>query len=130
MILIMSMKKQIIQKIMIQSVQTILLNSINTIQVDIPVGITNFYVIDIFTSFFLCLKNIDILKIYLNNITNQLICQDSKNIVILYKWGHPWFFVNKYKKMATSIFLLKAEPCQIYSRFRYFLVIKLHKLLT
>lgn len=50
------------------------LNSIGTVQVFIYIGITNFYVIDTPTLFLLCLKNIDILSIYLNNITNQLIC--------------------------------------------------------
>ena len=66
----------------------ILLSSIGTIQVYIPVGTTNFHVVDTPTPFFLCLKNMDTLGIYLNNITNQLICQDGKNISIFRKWGH------------------------------------------
>lgn len=48
----------------------ILLNSIGTIQVDTPVGATNFYVIDTPTPFLLYLKDIDKLGIYLNNIIN------------------------------------------------------------
>ena len=50
------------------------LSSIDTVQVFIPVGTANFHVIDTLTPFFLCLKDMDILEIYLNNITNQLIC--------------------------------------------------------
>ena len=56
-------------------------------------------------------KDIDILGIYLNNITNQLICQDGKNIQIICKWGHPWFFINKNNKIATSIFFTEAKLC-------------------
>lgn len=61
----------------------IILSSIDTIQVLIPVGIANFYVVNIPTPFLLCLKDINILSIYLNNITNHLICQDGKSILII-----------------------------------------------
>ena len=64
------------------------LSSIDIIQVFISVGITNFHVVDISTPFLLCLKDIDILSIYLNNIINQLICQNGKNIPIFCKWRH------------------------------------------
>ena len=61
------------------------LSSIGTVQVFIPVGITNFHVVDTPTPFLLCLKDIDTLGIYLNNITNQLICYDGKSIPIFRK---------------------------------------------
>ena len=61
------------------------LSSIGTVQIFTPVGTTNFHVIDIPISFLLCLKDMDTLGIYLNNITNQLICQDSKKIPIFCK---------------------------------------------
>lgn len=61
------------------------LNSINIIQVSILVSTTNFYIVDLFILFFLYLKNMDILSIYLNNIINQLIYQNSKNISIFCK---------------------------------------------
>ncbi len=61
------------------------LNSIGIVQVLISVGTTNFHVVDTPTLFFLCLKNIDTHSIYLNNITNQLICQNGKSIPILCK---------------------------------------------
>ena len=50
------------------------LSLIGTVQVFISVGTTNFYIIDIHTPFFLYLKDINTLSIYLNNITNQFIC--------------------------------------------------------
>ena len=46
------------------------LSLIDTVQVLIPVSTTNFYIVDIPTPFLLCLKDMDILGIYLNNITN------------------------------------------------------------
>lgn len=48
----------------------IYLNFFNKIWINILVGITNFYFINIFTLIFFCLKNIDIFDIYLNHITN------------------------------------------------------------
>lgn len=67
----------------------ILLSLIGTIRVDILVGMANFHVVNTSNPFLLCLKNINTLEVYLNNITNQLIYQDGKNIPILCKWGHP-----------------------------------------
>lgn len=46
------------------------LSFIGTVRVDTLVGITNFYIIDTSILFFLYLKNMDILKVYLNNIIN------------------------------------------------------------
>ncbi len=106
------------------------LSSIGTVQVFTLVGTANFHVVDTPTPFLLYLKDMDILGIYLNNITNQLICQNGKNILIFRKWGHPWFFVNKNNKIASSIFLIEAELCQVHTRFGHPSVNKLHKLLT
>ena len=107
-----------------------LLSSIGTVQVFIPIGTTNFHVVDTPTPFLLCLKDMDTLSIDLNNITNQLICQDGKSIPIFRKWGHPWFFVNKNNKIAAGIHLTEAELRQVHTRFGHLSVNKLHKLLT
>lgn len=66
----------------------IFLSFIYIIRVDTLVGTTNFYVVDTPILFFFNLKDIDILRVYLNNITNELICQDNKSVFILCKWGH------------------------------------------
>lgn len=50
------------------------LSSIDIVQVFISGGITNFHIIDISIPFLLCLEDMDIFGIYLNNIRNQLIC--------------------------------------------------------
>lgn len=51
-----------------------LLSLIGTIQVFTPIDTTNFHIVDTLTLFLFYLKDIDTLSIYLNNITNQLIC--------------------------------------------------------
>ncbi len=51
-------------------VSGMLLSWIGIVQVFIPIGITNFQVIDTLISFFLYFKNIDSLGIDSNNITN------------------------------------------------------------
>lgn len=50
-----------------------LLSLIGIVQIFTLVNITNFYNVNISTPFFLCLKKINILSIYLNNMINQLI---------------------------------------------------------
>lgn len=60
-----------------------LLNFITIVQINILVNITNFYIMDTSILFIFYLKNINILSIYLNNITNQLICQNNKSISII-----------------------------------------------
>lgn len=49
------------------------LSYISTVRVDILIGMANFYIVNTFTLFFLCLKDMNIFGVYLNNITNQLI---------------------------------------------------------
>lgn len=65
------------------------LSSIDIVQILISIGIINVHIVDIPILFLLCLKDIDTLGIYLNNITNQLICQNDKNILIFCKWRQP-----------------------------------------
>lgn len=85
-----------------------LLSLINTIQIFITIRIINFHVDNIPILFFLCLKNMYIFGIYLNNIINQFICQDSKNILIICKRRYFLFFVNKNNKIDVDIYLIKA----------------------
>lgn len=52
----------------------IFLNSIDIIQILILVANAKFYIVNTPIPFRLYLKNMNIIGIYLNNITNQLIC--------------------------------------------------------
>lgn len=105
------------------------LSLIGIVQLLTLIDIINFYFVDTLTPFLLYLKDVDTLGIYLNNITNQLICQDGISISIFCKWGHAWFFVNKNNKIAMSIYLTDAELCWVHTCFGYLSINKLHKLL-
>lgn len=61
------------------------LSSINTVNIYISISTTNFHVLNTSTSFFFCFKDMHLLSIYLNNITNRLICEKGKKISIICK---------------------------------------------
>ncbi|KJZ70393.1 hypothetical protein HIM_10197 [Hirsutella minnesotensis 3608] len=102
-------------------------NTIGITTVITPIGEVVFHVINMSTPFLLCLKDMDRLGAYLNNVTNELICGD-KRIPIVRKWGHPWFFLRKEE--AAIAFLSEAELRRLHTRFGHPSVHKLHKLLT
>lgn len=77
-----------VNKIRICLRSRLIFSSIGIFQLLTPVSTTYFHVIDTSTSFFLRLKDMNTLGIYLNNITNQLICQNSKSILIFCKSEH------------------------------------------
>lgn len=106
------------------------LSSIGMVQLLTLVGTTNFHVIDVSILFFPRLKDMDTLSIYMNNITNQFICQNSKSISIFHKWRYCWFFVNKHNKTTANIHLTEVKLCQVHTCFEHLSVNKLHKLLT
>lgn len=108
----------------------IFLSSIRTIQFFIPIGTTNFDVVDTSIPFLLYLNNMDVLGIYFNNITNQLVCPNSKSILIFCKWEPFWFFVYQNKKIIIGIFLIEVELHPDHTtHFGHPSANKLHKLL-
>ena len=58
-----------------------LMELLRIITVNTPFKLMDFYIIKSDTSFLMLLKNMDRLKVYLNNITNQLV---NKNGVTIY----------------------------------------------
>lgn len=81
-----------------------LLSTVDTKQVFIPIGIRNFHIVDTSILFFFCLKNIDTHGIDLNNITNQLICPDGKNSLILANGDNLVFCQSKQPDYCWHIF--------------------------
>ncbi|KAF7579221.1 hypothetical protein PtrM4_034610 [Pyrenophora tritici-repentis] len=61
--------------------------SIGTVQVSTEIGKINFEVLEAPTPFLLCLADMDRLKVYFNNTTDELV-QDKIRIPVLRKWGH------------------------------------------
>ena len=74
------------------------------------------------------LQDMDRLGVYLNNVANELVCNNGQRIPVTRRWGHPWFFLSKIA--MTAIYLTEAEMQRLHSRFGHPSVPKLHKLLT
>ncbi|CAE7020765.1 hypothetical protein PTTW11_03135 [Pyrenophora teres f. teres] len=62
--------------------------SIGTVQVSTEIRKINFEVLEAPTPFLLCLTDMDRLKVYFNNTTDELV-QGNIRIPVLRKWGHP-----------------------------------------
>ncbi|KAF1935036.1 hypothetical protein EJ02DRAFT_362386, partial [Clathrospora elynae] len=100
--------------------------SIGTAQVPTEIGKIDFEVLDAPTPFLLCLADMDRLKVYFNNTTDELVQGDARTPVIC-KWGHPWFHLNK-REQAT-VFLTETELRRLHRRFGHPAVMRLIKLL-
>ncbi|KAK1907590.1 hypothetical protein P3342_005917 [Pyrenophora teres f. teres] len=100
--------------------------SIGTVQVSTEIGKINFEVLEAPTPFLLCLADMDRLKVYFNNTTDELV-QDKIRIPVLRKWGHPWFHLNKRER--ATVFLTETELRRLHRRFGHPAVTRLVKLL-
>lgn len=76
----------------------IFLSFICIIRVDIPIGTVNFYVVDTPILFLFYLKDIDILRVYLNNIIMNLFLKMIKVFL---------FFINEDILSYLSIYTIK-----------------------
>jgi hypothetical protein len=101
--------------------------SIGTVQVSTEIGKIDFEVLEAPTPFLLCLADMDRLKVYFNNTTDELVQGDKKRIPILRKWGHPWFHLNKRER--ATVFLTETELRRLHRRFGHPAVVRLAKLL-
>ncbi|KAF1978730.1 hypothetical protein BU23DRAFT_577015 [Bimuria novae-zelandiae CBS 107.79] len=87
--------------------------SIGTAQIPTEIGKIDFEVLDAPTPFLLCLADMDRLKVYFNNTTDELV--------------HGNFYLNKRER--ATVFLIKIELRQLYCRFRHLAIIRLARLL-
>ncbi|KAF7565969.1 hypothetical protein PtrM4_054030 [Pyrenophora tritici-repentis] len=101
-------------------------SSIGTAQVSTDIGTINFEVLDAPTPFLLCLADMDRLKVYFNNTTDELV-QGDVHIPVIRKWGHPWFHLNKRER--ATVFLTETELRRLHRRFGHPAVTRLIKLL-
>jgi hypothetical protein len=74
-----------------------------------------FHVLKAPTPFLMCFRNINQLKVYFNNIINEIASADGcLRASIIRKWGHFWFFVSKLESVT---FLTNGELKRLYRRF-------------
>ncbi|KAF1937549.1 hypothetical protein EJ02DRAFT_458633, partial [Clathrospora elynae] len=101
--------------------------SIGTAQVSMEIGKIDFEVLEAPTPFLLCLADMDRLKVYFNNTTDELVQGNDVRIPVIRKWGHPWFHLNKREK--ATVFLTETELRRLHRRFGHLAVMRLAKLL-
>lgn len=86
-----------------------------------------YYILDTLTLFLLSLADADRLGAYFNNVLNVIVCKDKTTILVVRKWGHPFFNVSKEE---TVSFFTETELRRLHRRFGYPCIERLHKMLT
>jgi hypothetical protein len=92
-----------------------------------PIGKIIFHIFDAFIPFLFSLKDMDRLKVYLNNVTNEIVFTDGKRRAsVIRKWGYPWFFISK---LESALYLTDVELKRLYRRFGHPAIDRFCKLL-
>ena len=86
-------------------------SSIGSIKVDTPVGTVEFHVVKVDTPFLLCLKDMDILKVYFNNLENVLVAP-GKKVPVVRRFGHPFLLWNT-SLQAYIVESFDQNPCYL-----------------
>jgi hypothetical protein len=74
-----------------------------------------FHVLKALTPFLICFRNMNQLKVYLNNTINKIAFANGRlRASIIRKWGHFWFFVSK---LESAAFLTNEELKRLYRCF-------------
>jgi hypothetical protein len=88
---------------------------IGFIDVKTLIGIIIFHVLEAPTLFLICLRNMNRLKVYFNNTTNEIAFANGRlRASIIRKWGHFWFFVSK---LESVVFFTDGKLKRLYRRF-------------
>ena len=85
---------------------------ISVLMITTLVRIITFYVILVDTPFFFCLRDIDKLRVYLDNTRNKLIkrtINGKERIKVFQKQGYLQFFFNNIINNLTSIYLITLD---------------------
>ena len=94
-----------------------------------PIGTVKFHMLEANTPFLLCLRDLDRLGVYLNNLTNELVNPAiGLRVPVARKWGHPWFFLRKVE--SSIAFLTETKLRRLHHRFGHPSVDALHHLLS
>ena len=109
--------------------------SIRSIIVDIPVRQAEFYIVKANIPFLLCLKDIDILGVYYNNLKDLLVAP-VKTVLVTRRFGHPFILQDQalylyiYKSFKHNLYYLTTTKLQrLYRRFGHPSVDRLYKVL-
>ena len=102
--------------------------SLGTVQVPTVFGSISFQAIPNNTPFLLCIRDMDWLGVYLDNVDNMLVQKRTgKKQLILRKWGHPWLPLDD--EQAAVQHLTDTELRQLHRRFGHPAAERLYKVL-
>ena len=88
--------------------------SIGSLSVNTPIGAVEFHIVEADTPFLMCLKDMDDLKVYFNNLKNVLIREhDKRTFPVVRKFGHPFMVWGP----MTINYLTETELRQLHRRF-------------
>jgi hypothetical protein len=88
---------------------------IEFVNVKTPIGTIIFHVLKALTLFLIYLRDMNRLKVYFNNIINEIAFANGRlRASIIRKWGHFWFFVSK---LESAVFLTDEELKRLHRRF-------------
>lgn len=110
-------------------------SSIGIINLDTPMGMVVFHIVDINTPFLLCLADLDKLGAFFNNLTNEIV-QSNRVIPVIRRYGHAFLLwcTSAYSIMSESLdlnpcFLTETELRRLHRRFGHPSVQRLHRIL-
>jgi hypothetical protein len=91
------------------------MESIGSVNVKTLIGKIIFHILEAFTLFLINLRDMDRLKVYMNNVTNEILSIDGKRRApLIRKWGHLWFYVSK---LESAAFLTDVKLQKLHRRF-------------
>jgi hypothetical protein len=109
--------------------------SIGSIIVDMPVGQAEFHIVKADTPFLLCLKDMDTLGVYYNNLQDLLVAP-SRTVPVVRRFGHPFMLWDQtlYSYICESFehnpcYLTTTELRRLHRRFGHPSADRLHRVL-
>jgi hypothetical protein len=109
--------------------------SVGSLTIESPVGTIKFHIVKADTPFILCLSDMDTLKVYYNNLKNEVVTP-SKTIPVIRQFGHPFILWGRsLQQFITSsleqnpCYLTLAELSRLHRRFGHPSIERLHALL-
>ena len=114
------------------------LQSIGSVKIDTPVGTVQFHIVDSHTPFLLCLRDLDRLKVYFDNLQNALVGPSpGQKTPVIRRFGHPFLVWDLFYTAllydsfnANPCFLTDVELRRLHRRFGHPSSTRLHRLLT
>jgi hypothetical protein len=98
----------------------------NIITINNPLGRITYHILDTPTLFLFSLRNTNKHKAYFNNVQDVIVRKDGITILIVRKWGYPFFNISCTK---AATFFIKTQLRRLHRRFGHPCMEQLYQLL-